>query len=264
MLEFHSDIKTYFNIQYLTSRDHIIPYLSQFMDTCSSIRVLEVGCGEAGVLKAFLERGHDCTGIELEQKRIESARELFRETEHGDRIKFIVKNIYDIDPQRDNLEPFDLIILKDVIEHIPDQEKIIPELKKLSKPGGTLFFAFPPWYMPFGGHQQILRSKILSKIPWIHLLPGPLYRSLLQMAGEAESTVKELMELKATGISIERFNAIARQHFNIIDTSFWLINPIYEYKFKLRTRKVPGFLTKLPFFRNFYTTAAYFTLRNDK
>jgi len=57
MLEFHSDIKTYFNIQYLTARDHIIPYLSQFMDTCTPMRVLEVGCGEAGVLKAFLEKG---------------------------------------------------------------------------------------------------------------------------------------------------------------------------------------------------------------
>ena len=72
MLEFHSDIETYFKIQYLTSRDHIIPYLKGKMDMTPPLRVLEVGCGEAGVLKAFLELGHHCTGIELEQKRVKN------------------------------------------------------------------------------------------------------------------------------------------------------------------------------------------------
>ena len=160
MLEFHSDIETYFKIQYLTSRDHIIPYLKGKMDMTPPLRVLEVGCGEAGVLKAFLELGHHCTGIELEQKRVDTALSFFEKEVEAGQIEFIVRNIYDIDPMKDKLKPFDLIILKDVIEHIPDQEKIIPELKKLSKPGGVLFFAFPPWYMPFGGHQQIVKSKV--------------------------------------------------------------------------------------------------------
>lgn len=264
MLEFHSDIKTYFHIQYLTSRDHIIPYLQDKMDLSSPIRVLEVGCGEAGVLKAFLEKGHHCTGIELEQKRIDTARKFFAEEPNGDQVEFIVRNIYDIHPEKDGLKPFDLIILKDVIEHIPDQEKIIPELKKLCAPGGTLFFAFPPWYMPFGGHQQIVKSKLLSKMPWIHLLPKFIYKGLLKSNGEPASTINELMELDDTGISIERFNRIAFRFYSIVDKTFWLINPIYEYKFKLKTRKVPALLNSIPFFRNFYTTAAYFTLRNDK
>jgi len=264
MHEFHSDIKTYFNIQYLTARDHIIPYLEGKMDFSKKLRVLEVGCGEAGVLKAFLEKGHHCTGIELEQKRIDTAKKFFADVHNGDQIEFIVRNIYDIDPVKDGLKPFDLIILKDVIEHIPDQEKIIPELKKLSAPGATLFFAFPPWYMPFGGHQQIVRSKLLSKLPWIHLLPKFIYRNVLTMMGEPASTVKELMELDDTGISIERFNRIAVKFYTVVDRTFWLINPIYEYKFKLKTRKVSGVLDSIPFFRNFYTTAAYFTLKNDK
>lgn len=264
MLEFHSDIRTYFNIQYLTARDHIMPYLMDKMDLSTPLRVLEVGCGEAGVLKAFLESGHHCTGIELEQKRIDTAKQFFAELPGVDHIEFIVRNIYDIDPEKDKLEPFDLIILKDVIEHIPDQEKIIPELKKLSKKGGILFFAFPPWYMPFGGHQQIVKHKWLSKLPWIHLLPHPIYKWLLRSAGEPDSTVRELLELEETGISIERFRRIAQKYYSIADVTYWLINPIYEYKFKLKTRKVLSLLDRIPFFRNFYTTAVYYTLRNDK
>jgi 2-polyprenyl-3-methyl-5-hydroxy-6-metoxy-1,4-benzoquinol methylase len=37
-------------------------------------------------------------------------------------ISFLARNIYDIDPDQDLPFKFDLIILKDVIEHIPDQE----------------------------------------------------------------------------------------------------------------------------------------------
>ena len=54
---------------------------------------------------------------------------------------------------------FDLILLKDVIEHIPDQERVIPYLKEFLKPGGRVFFGFPPWYMPHGGHQQRRRVR---------------------------------------------------------------------------------------------------------
>lgn len=262
MLEFHADTDTYFNIQYLVAKDHIIPYLSAFTDTSDNLRVLEIGCGEAGVLKAFLEKGHQCTGIELEQKRIDQAQRLLAPYVESGQVKFIVRNIYDINPHEDGIEPFDLIILKDVIEHIPGQEKIMAELKKLSKPGGHLFFAFPPWYMPFGGHQQIVKNKWISKIGWIHLLSEKVYAGILKRGGEHANTIRELLELKETGISIERFERIAAKHYQVMDRTLFLINPIYEYKFKIKKRRVFPLFNRLPFIRNFYTTCAYFLLKN--
>ena len=82
--------------------------------------------------------------------------------------------------------------------------------------------------------------------------------------GEPDSTIKELMELDDTGISIERFDKIASMHYSIEDRTMFFINPIYQYKFKLKVRKVIAGLKDLPFLRNFYTTAVYFTLKNDK
>ena len=38
------------------------------------MRILEIGSVEAGVLKAFTEQGHDCTGIELSKSRVEHAK----------------------------------------------------------------------------------------------------------------------------------------------------------------------------------------------
>lgn len=262
MEEFHRDVEGYFHMQYLTARDHIIPYLKQFMDLSTPLRILEVGCGEAGVLKAFHEQGHDCTGIELESHRIERAEKLLAQEIESGRMRFIVKNIYDIDPQQDHLELFDLIILKDVIEHIPQQEKIMPELKKLSAPGGFLFFAFPPWQMPFGGHQQVLKDKKLSKLPWMHLLPERLYRKILLSGGDQPSLIEELIELKHTGITIEKFSRIASRTYEIINQKLYLINPIYQYKFKVKPLATPPVLRNLPLIRNFYSTCAYFLLRN--
>ncbi len=83
--------------------------------------------------------------------------------------------------------PFDLIILKDVIEHIHDQDAILSRLRNFLKPGGHIFFGFPPWQMPFGGHQQVLAHRLLSRTPYFHLLPVPLYRGILKAFGETPS-----------------------------------------------------------------------------
>jgi 2-polyprenyl-3-methyl-5-hydroxy-6-metoxy-1,4-benzoquinol methylase len=64
-------------------------------------------------------------------------------------------------------------LLKDVIEHIHDQPKLIAWMKSYLAPNGTIFFGFPPWQMPFGGHQQLCRNKVLAKLPYYHLLPRP-------------------------------------------------------------------------------------------
>src|SRR5690606_22371864 len=78
-----------------------------------------------------------------------------------------------------NGRQFDLIIMRDVIEHIPNQELFMKYVKKFLKSDGKFFLAFPPWQNPFGGHQQVCRNNLLSKLPWFHLLPKNLYKLVL-------------------------------------------------------------------------------------
>ena len=263
MFEFHRDRKRYFDIQYRTSKEHILPYLAERMDVSKPLRVLEIGCAEAGVLKAFWETGHDCTGIELNPGRIEYARQfLADELSVGERLRFIVRNIYDIDVAADLPHRFDLVILKDVIEHIPDQARFMTRLHAFLAPEGKVFFGFPPWQMPFGGHQQITRNKWLSKLPYFHLLPRPAYRGVLNAFGEPEAVVTELMELKDTGLSIEAFERICREtNYAILDRRLYLTNPIYSYKFNLKVRRQLGPVKGIPVLRNFLTTCAYYLVR---
>lgn len=263
MYDYHSDKRRYFEMQYLTARDFIIPMLEQIKPLANDQNVLEIGCAEAGVLKAFAERGLVCSGLDLSPGRIETAKLFHKEALDQGRIFFSSMNVYDVTEPEDLGGPFDIIVLKDVIEHIPGQEVFIPVLKRFLKPEGILFFGFPPWQMPFGGHQQMASSKLLSKLPWIHLLPGFLYKQLLKWGGQDQLTLKELMEIKDTGLSIERFEKIiASSGFKILHSTFFFTNPIYKFKFGLTVKKLNPLLNKIPYLRNFYTTAAYYFVGN--
>lgn len=261
MYEFHKDKKRYFNWQYKIAKDYIIPFLREFFPKDKTLRVLEVGCAEAGVLKAFVEQGHQCTGIELSDKRTALALEFQKEAVSAGQLRFINKNIYDIDVKGDLGHQFDLIILKDVIEHIPNQQRALGKLKEFLAPDGKMFFGFPPWQMPFGGHQQICDNKLLKSLPWFHLLPKFIYKRILEAANEKESTVVELLEIKDTGISIGQFEEYCSLNdLSVFKCKYFFTNPIYQLKFGLPVLSLPNFLGKFPFIRNFYITAAYYVV----
>lgn len=255
MQERHKNRLLYFNEQALTTERYVIPYIEEVFPMREGMRVLEIGCGEGGNLKPFLDRGYACTGIDLNKGQIENAKRFLAHHPHLDRLTLIAEDIYNIEP-----EPFDLIILRDVIEHIHNQEKFMAFLKRFLAPGGVVFFGFPAWQMPFGGHQQICDSK-LSKMPFIHLLPAKMYAGLMRRAGESESKIASLLEIKETGISIERFERILRtENYRTLRKTLWFIQPNYEVKFHLRKRKVWPVLRSLPWVRNFYTTAGYYVV----
>ncbi len=261
MYEFHGDMQRYHDMTREVTENYVIPFVADSLDISTKLHVLEIGSGEAGVLSAFTKRGDQCVGIELSLERVKRAENLMKKEVASGQISFIAQDIYDIDPE--SFQPkFDLIILKDVIEHIHQQEKIMVRLKKFLAPGGVIFFGFPPWYMPYGGHQQVAKSKIGSKLPFYHILPRSLYKMILKAFGESEEMIEGLLEIKDTGISIERFERISKSAgFKIDKSTFFLFNPIYQYKFGVKPRKQLGLINYIPFFRNFVTTCAYYSLK---
>jgi 2-polyprenyl-3-methyl-5-hydroxy-6-metoxy-1,4-benzoquinol methylase len=259
--EHHSNHRMRFDQQVENARDYVIPFIEQKLKLESVMRVLEVGCGEGGVLKPFFDRGLTTLGVDLDQPRLDLAEDFLSNEISTGRMVFLNQNILEKTFTDQFTGHFDLIILKDVIEHIHGQETFIPFLGTLLRPGGQIFFGFPPWYMPFGGHQQIAKGKWTSKIPWYHLLPMSWYVAILKWGGEGQHAIDSLIDVKQTGISIERFERICKQSgFRIIERQWFLINPIYRFKFGLKPRKQFYLLGLIPFFRNFWTTCAYYTI----
>jgi SAM-dependent methyltransferase len=260
MYEFHQNKSRYFEMTYWVTQNYVIPFIN--IDSNVRLKVCEIGCGEAGVLKAFLDKGHFGVGIELIESRANLAKQNLADEIKEGRAEIINKNIYAIDPIIDQHLKFDIIVLKDVIEHIPDQEKFIKKIHDLLLPEGRVFFGYPPWWMPFGGHQQVCKSKLLAKLPWFHLLPKALYKSLLKIFGESDVTIKDLMDIKSTGITIEKMHSIINSNgYKTLKETYWLINPIYVKKFNFKPIESA---INIPYIRNFYITAHYIMFGQSK
>ena len=261
MFEFHIDRARYFEIQFKNAEEDVIPFITKRFDLKPGSRVLEIGCGEGGVLAAFIKQNCSVVGVELDEPRLALAGTFLKKEISDNKVHLIARDIYLVD-DKELGGKFDLIILKDVIEHIHDQKKLLNRLHDLLLPGGAVFFGFPPWQMPFGGHQQICKNKCLSKLPYYHLLPRKLYRWILSKYNEP---VNDLLEVRDTGISIERFEKIARQtNYTIVNRTFYLINPIYKYKFGWKAKKQLPVLRSIPYIRDFFTTCVYYLITTAK
>lgn len=254
----HIDREKYFCEQNQIAEKVLVPYIDSKFPVSSETSVIEIGCGEAGNLYAFLAAGCSVTGIDCSAIRIERARNYYSSHPLRKNLSLIACDIFEIDPNETGT--FDLIILRDSLEHISNQEKLLAHLKKFLNHGGRLFISFPPWQMPFGGHQQLCENRFLSRLPYFHLLPKPAYIALLKVFSEKPYRIDELLAIRNTRITIERFKKLVTTNSLAIEREdFYFINPAYQVKFKLKPRRL-FFLFNIQHLRNFYTTACYFLL----
>jgi len=102
-------------------------------------------------------------------------------------LNFDVKNIIEnpIDKQ------YDFIILNDVIEHI--KEEWIPGILDILinrnlKPGGIIFFSYPPWAGPHASH---LQRAIHT--PWIQFFPKRYVHAQIKKKNQQLVSGKDLL-----------------------------------------------------------------------
>lgn len=104
----------------------------------ASARVLDIGCGDAGVVIAIAEQGAQTAGIELDEKSLERGR--LRAEEHGVEVD-LRSGVAEALPWED--ASFDLVILDNVLEHVRDREKTLAEIRRVLRPGGFLYMVTP-------------------------------------------------------------------------------------------------------------------------
>lgn len=102
-----------------------------------SLKVVDVGCGDGRSLfslfeNGFLEIGDQVVGLDLSPARIDNLKRLSRP------IEGVVGSITELPFENDS---FDFIICSQVIEHIPDQQQAINELRRILRPQGFLFLS---------------------------------------------------------------------------------------------------------------------------
>lgn len=136
--------------------------------------VLDFGCGMGHMSIWFSkELGAKVDGVDIDENHITVAKEFHKKYEASD-VNFHLQNIISepIDKQ------YDFIFLNDVIEHIRMdwiQSVLDVLILRNLKPGGIIFFSFPPWLGPHAAHLQTV-----TKIPWIQFLPQKWVHRFIQ------------------------------------------------------------------------------------
>lgn len=92
-------------------------------------RLLDVGCGGAWLGDHF----DDYTGIDVSPEAVEEARSRGRQ----------VLLVDGAEPLPFEEASFDGVVLKDVLEHVPDPVALVREVRRVLRPGGTVFASSP-------------------------------------------------------------------------------------------------------------------------
>ncbi len=140
------------------------------------IRVLDIGCGRANLLKAFDRNGCECFGIE---------RSNFPEDPALQNITVYKQDFLEVNLEENS---FDIVVIWHVLEHLTDPASTLKKVGKILRQGGKLVVAVPN----FGG----LQSRLFRR-HWFHLdLPRHTYHfthhSLQLMINSAGMSVANL------------------------------------------------------------------------
>lgn len=253
----HINRKLYFEELAITSHKYHVPLIRHYHGIPLGSRILEIGCGDGGNLLPFAEMGCEVVGVDRSATRIIDARCFFEDRHVSGR--FVEADIL---AQPDMGEPYDIIICHDVYEHIENKSRLLKVMGHYLKPNGIAFMAFPAWLMPFGGHQQICHNPVISKVPFIHLLPEVAYRYLLRLSGESPECITELLSIKQTKVTIEEFEKhIEGSVLSIAHRDLWLINPHYEIKFGMKAMKLHPLIAGIPYIRNLLSSSCGYVLK---
>ena len=125
--------------------------------------ILDVGCGDGLLFDRLMEFG-DVEGIETSREIVDPANPQFQKIHIG--------------PFDDSFRPgkqYSLILLLDVLEHLPDPGAALRRCESLLKPGGSLVVTVPAFNVVWTNHDVLNRH--MTRYRRATLLP------LLQKAG---------------------------------------------------------------------------------
>ena len=124
--------------------EEIPPLLEQQLSSRSWRRYADLGCGDGSLLFALKQRGYfrgrEVHALDLSRTRIDRVRALCPEFETS------VGSAQDL--QRFPDASLDFVVSTQVIEHVPDDQKMLSEIARVLTPGGTAYVTtvHKKWY----------------------------------------------------------------------------------------------------------------------
>ena len=254
-----SQDKYYWNYMYDLGRDFIVPYLSGKGIFKSGYKVAEIGSAEGGVLASFMDAGASKgLGTDIAEVRLDKGRYIAKLGEID--LQYTTHDIVTQEPPKEWQEEFDLVLLRDVIEHLDNTTSALKNIKMVMKKDGNLFVTFPPFHSPYGGHQHTVKSTG-GKFPYIHLLPKNTFNKFIEKGVKAD--IIEANRIYNIRLTIPKFEQAVRDAgLKIAEREFYFLRPVFKMKFGLPSLKI-NTLAKIPFIRKYFTLEASYILTKE-
>jgi len=226
----------YFDYERDLGRGVVSPFLRERGLSLDGASVLDVGCGEGGVLAGLAEgfrfRG---LGIDYDEEAIRRA-----ETVAGCRFDQGDFYSYAFDAT------YDFILIRDVLEHCGDAEGMLRRAAALLNQGGRIYVTFTPYLSPFGGHQHN-GSGFFSNVPYLQALPEALFLRLIQVRGNwykgSSALLKDLRQIRRTRLTTGVLRrAACKAGLRVEFLRAFVFRPDYRYRFGLPAIGLPAFL----------------------
>ena len=103
----------------------------------SQPKILDVGCGGGILSEALAKAGAQVTGTDLSEASLQAARHHAKKEDLE--IEYLYERVEDLAEKRTGT--YDVVTCMEMLEHVPEPNKIIAACVKALKPGGTIFFS---------------------------------------------------------------------------------------------------------------------------
>jgi 2-polyprenyl-3-methyl-5-hydroxy-6-metoxy-1,4-benzoquinol methylase len=125
----------------------------------SSIRILDVGCGNGSqlALPLALGGGFQLTGVDTDSRSIEHAKRLAGESV---RVRFLCGRIEELEDEA----AFDVVILSEVLEHLERPAELLRASVRLMKADGIMIVTVPNGYGEFELDSWVFRKLRLQRL----------------------------------------------------------------------------------------------------
>jgi len=152
-------------------------FARQILTTCqpfltrpiSGLRVLDIGCGYGHTARELARHTRHVVGVEPCQPLFAVAQQVAAQFGQNN-LEYHPLGIYDLDYR----EAFDLVVLDNVLEHLPNQPRALEIVSQALAPGGLAFILVPNRLWPIEVHYGL---------PFLSYLPLPLANLYLRLSG---------------------------------------------------------------------------------
>ena len=156
-----------------------LSFARQILDTTSAARtstedaltVLDIGCGYGHTARELARLCSRVVGVEPSATLVQRALELHPDVAN---LTFRQSGVLDLTES----EVYDLVVLDNVYEHLPDQQQALELIVRAMKPGGVLFLLTPNRLWPIEAHYRL---------PFLSYLPLPIANRYLRLSGRGEN-----------------------------------------------------------------------------